>query len=234
MITLAKSMTIGTEEDVLLKEQYANGLEDSVCDWIINKYSKKIIQRILLKEYCYFSRAQQQKICESAVEAAHKTIKREDIKQHLSDYFETSNQLFLEGFVRFRLKEYRDKIEEIVETCVEDFVVEKEYSEFLNLLKYFVNVQEAKIDELTVVAEDGGRYVYYDSHSNEISEWCTRDFMEEFTGGEINYDDLLISVLIVLAPNKVFLHNSDNIKNRELINTIENVFEERLELVAKM
>ena len=41
---------------------------------------------------------------------------------------------------------------------------------------------------------------------------------------EINYDDLLVSSLITLAPRKVTFHSVRYFKNKELLETIKNVF----------
>ena len=48
--------------------------------------------------------------------------------------------------------------------------------------------------------------------------------MNEITEGEINYDDLLVSSLITLAPRKVVIHSIGHFRNKELMETIKNVF----------
>ena len=41
---------------------------------------------------------------------------------------------------------------------------------------------------------------------------------------DINYDDLLISSLISLAPKKIIIHRISQFTNKELLNTIFNIF----------
>ncbi len=40
-------------------------------------------------------------------------------------------------------------------------MVEKEYNEFIKLLKYFVDVQENKIDEVNIIIDKLGNYIRY-------------------------------------------------------------------------
>ena len=43
--------------------------------------------------------------------------------------------MILDGFVTFRIKEYIEKIDELVDEGVNKYIVEKEYAEFISLLK---------------------------------------------------------------------------------------------------
>ena len=51
---------------------------------------------------------------------------------------EENNEININGFITFRMKELREDIEAIIDKVVEKYMVEKEYSEFIKLLKYFV------------------------------------------------------------------------------------------------
>ena len=50
------------------------------------------------------------------------------------------------------MKELREDIEEIIDKVVEEYMVEKEYREFVKLLKYFVDIQESKIEKLIFIS----------------------------------------------------------------------------------
>ena len=67
-----------------------------------------------------------------------------------------------------------------------------------------------------------------DNDENEITNECIQDFTNEVNVGEINYDDLLVSSLITLAPKKIMIHNINRIENKELLETIKNVFPGKL------
>jgi hypothetical protein len=55
-----------------------------------------------------------------------------------------------------------------------------------------------------------------------------KDFINEIPDGELNFDDLLVSTLITLAPKLITIHCISSFKNKELLETIKNVFTNRV------
>lgn len=210
-------------------------VSNALADFIIKRYEEKLLLRIINSNYCYFNSMEKKEIYSLAV----KIIKNEDknlvnslfqihrrnvIIRKLMDYFEGSNSLILDGFVNFRLKDYIKDLEEVVDKAVDDFLMEREYREFIRLLRYFVEIQEPKFEVIHVIAGFDSKYVLLDEHKKEITNECIQDFVNEISEGEINYDDLLVSSLITLAPKKIVIHSNGQFKNKELLETIKNVF----------
>ena len=102
--------------------------------------------------------------------------------------------------------------------------MEREYNEFIKLLKYFVDIQEPKFENIHVIASKGCGYALFDENCKEITNECIKEYVTEISKGEINYDDLLVSSLITLAPKKITVHCIGNFKNKELLETIKNIF----------
>jgi putative sporulation protein YtxC len=224
--------------DITFKKNYTkpmqNKFELAISEWIVKKYEKKIIYKIINKKYSNLSSEEKDDILVNAIknveteENASLARRRSEIKTKISDYLKTSDKLFIEGFVRFRLKDYWAKLEEIVEESVKKRSLDKEYDDFIKLLQYFVQIQEPKVDFLHVVASKNGTYNFYDKLFMDITDECESEFIEEITAKQINYDDLLISTLIVLSPKKIVFHKSNLVKNKELMNTIIQVFGKKI------
>lgn len=140
------------------------------------------------------------------------------------EYFEHSNSVILDGFVNFRLKDYVKDLEEIVDKAVDDFLMEREYKEFIRLLRYFVDIQEPKFNVIHIIAGYDNKYILLDENKHEITNECLQEFMNDLPEGEINYDDLLVSSLITMAPRKLIIHGTKGFRNKELLETIKNVF----------
>lgn len=240
------SIVCSINEDRLVEEkssQYYNILmmhvSNALADFIIRQYEEKLIARIINSNYCYFNSAERKEILNLALKLVRNDDKnflnslfqirrRNVIIRKLLDYFESSNSLILDGFVNFRLKDYIKDLEEIVEKAVDEFLMEREYREFIRLLRYFVEIQEPKVDVVHVIVSYDNKYILLDEHKNEITNECIREFANEISAGEINYDDLLVSSLITLAPKKIIIHSLGQFKNKELLETIKNVFSGRV------
>lgn len=210
-----------------------------LADYIINKYEWRLINRIININYCYFNSMEKKKIIKqvdgvlnnedkSFINNLFRIRRRNIIIKSLLDYFRTSNRIILEGFVNFRLKDYVRDLEEVVEKAVDNFLMEREYKEFICLLKYFVDIQEPKFKVIHVNPTDDGKYMLFDERRKEISGSCIQELLDEVSEGQISYDDLLVSSLITLAPKQIVIHRIDSFSNRELLDTIKNVFTGRV------
>jgi len=102
--------------------------------------------------------------------------------------------------------------------------MEREYREFIRLLRYFVDIQEPKFNAVHIIAGYDNKYVLLDENKNEITNECLQEFVNDIPEGEINYDDLLVSSLITMAPRKLVIHGAKSFRNKELLETIKNVF----------
>jgi putative sporulation protein YtxC len=210
-------------------------IANALADYIVRQYEEKLLTRIINNNYCYFNQTEKKDILNKAISI----IKNEDgnflsslfrirrrnvIICRLMDYFENSNNIILDGFVNFRLKEYVKDLEEIADKAVDDFLMDREYSEFIRLLRYFVEIQEPKFDTVHVIAVYDNKYILLDESKREITNECIQEYAAEITEGEINYDDLLVSSLITFAPKNVVIHSACKFRNKELMETIKNVF----------
>lgn len=193
-----------------------------------------MLYKIVNKKHGNLSKKEKEKVLINAIEKnenekTYKIDKRKnEIKNEISTYLETSNQIFIDGFIRFRLKEYFLHLEEIVEDSVKDYKIDKEYNGFIRLLQYFIKIQPSKLNVLHIVAKKNGTYNFYNKFLLNINNECKENLEEEILTNQINYDDFLISTVIVLSPKKIILHRSDIIKNKELISTLDKIFENKI------
>jgi len=214
-------------------------ISNALADYIIRQYEEKLLMRIINSNYCYFNAAEKKEILQRAlgiirnedktfINSLFQIRRRNVIVRRLMDYFDNSNSIIIDGFVNFRLKDYIRDLEEIVDKAVDDFLMDREYREFIRLLRYFVEIQEPKIDTVHVIVNYDNRYTLLDGSKREITNECIQEYANEITEGEINYDDLLVSSLITFAPRKIVIHSMGHSRNKELMETIKNVFSGRV------
>jgi len=224
-----------TEAYKVLKTYIANAL----ADYIIRQYEERLLSRIINGNFCYFNAAEKKEILNRSLNIIRNEDKtflnslfqirrRNVIVRRLMDYFDNANNIILDGFVNFRLKEYVKDLEDVVDKAVDDFLMDREYREFIRLLRYFVDIQEPKIDTVHVIVGYDDKYMLLDGSKKEITNECIQEYINEISEGEINYDDLLVSSLITFAPRKIVIHCTGQFRNKELMETIKNVFSGRI------
>ncbi|MBD7910098.1 MULTISPECIES: putative sporulation protein YtxC [Clostridium] len=141
---------------------------------------------------------------------------------------EENKMININGFITFRMRELREDIEDIIDKVVEKYMVEKEYKEFIKLLKYFVDIQESKIQEVNIEINSTGGYKITDEYGNDIFSSFLRDLSECKLGIDASVEDIVISGLITNAPNHIVIQGKEDCTNKEFIDTITNVFGDRV------
>lgn len=221
-----------------------HGVANALSDVIVEKWEKRLIRKIIRATYHYFSPDEQEIILhysdrnlagaaeEPGQDRPYRTARKCEILHRLRDYLDGADQLVVEGFLAFRLRDYVEEVEDAVDRAVDDFLMEREYREFVRLLKYFVDLQEPRIAHVHVLIKGGGTFRLMDEEGSAIRSEYLEEFVADMVESEVNYEDLLISALITLAPRHVTVHREPSAPCEEVVETIQAVFTERVTLCA--
>lgn len=228
--------TPSPEAETLFRHYLASALSDVIVD----RWEEELIRRIIRGQYYYFSREEQERILAYAgrnLTTDHdghdrtlqqKVSRKSRILHRLRDYLDQNQELVVEGFIHFRLRDYLEELEDAVDRAVDDFLMEREHKEFIRLLKYFVDAQEPRVEEVHVLIRSGGSFKLVDAEGGTLRSEALEEFVTGMAESEINYEDLLISALITLAPVRLVLHGPVLPVWEEGIEIIKGVFGERV------
>jgi len=224
------------ETRVIFKHYIAN----VVSDVILNNWEKALLLDIIRENYYYFTPEEQQVIYHISLKHLNHGTDADDeafveylgrkslILKKLLEYLHSNDRLIVEGFIKFRLKDYIQDLSVTVDKAVDDFMLEREYKEFIKLLKYFVEIQEPRLEVVQVLAQPSGSFKLLDGNNKNISSDYLDGFIIETGDSEINYEDLLISALITIAPISIILHYPENTNSDRAAETIRSVFGDRV------
>lgn len=202
-------------------------------------YDKKLIE--FLNENYFFLKGEEIKdlkkichdsfLCEGKIKDQNEVYyinRKNSITRKILQCVAENDLINMEGFIIFRIREMENDFQGIVDKVVEKYMVDKEYDEFINLLKYFVDIQESKIEEVNIFPKSNGKYLIKDKSGNDIRDELIKELKNTKYNNASNEEDIIISGLITLAPQSIVIHNIDNFKKRELIDTIGNVFVDKV------
>jgi putative sporulation protein YtxC len=224
------------ETRVIFKHYIAN----VVSDLILNNWERVLLLDIIRQNYYYFTPDEQQMIFQISLKNLNHGLEANDdtfveylsrkslVLQKLLEYLQSNDRLIIEGFIKFRLKDYLQELYSIADKAVDEYMMEKEYKEFIRLLKYFVEIQEPRLELVHVLLQPSGCFKLLDGNKKNISSDYLDGFIIESEEPEINYEDLLVSALITIAPTTIVLHFQTNRYAMKATETIKSVFGDRV------
>ncbi|WP_300347189.1 putative sporulation protein YtxC [Clostridium sp.] len=152
-----------------------------------------------------------------------------NMTEDIIKFLRENDYMNIEGFITFRMKGLIKEIECIIDKVVEEYMIEKEYSEFIKLLKYFVDIQECKLEEVNLIIQRDGVYEVRDNSGIDVFKEFLNEITDMSEEGIVNVEDVIISGLITNSPKKIKIYNEEECINKEFLNTIKSVFGERVE-----
>ncbi|TLS51518.1 sporulation protein [Paenibacillus antri] len=150
------------------------------------------------------------------------------LAEAIEAYLGEERFLNVEGFLRFRAGSYVEELRDSVAYAVDEWMMERQYQEFISLLKYFVYIQEAKIPAAHVVHHGNHDFTLLNERMLPIDTKQMDQFVVELIDKDISYEDVIVSTLISVSPGKLFVHTQT--PEEQVIKTILTIFEGRAEL----
>ena len=153
--------------------------------------------------------------------------KKQEIWASVLEYINSNKSMILDGFVTFRLNTYLSTLEEIVDTSVNEYVIEKEYTEFINLLKLYIDTKEPASNIVHLIYTNGNS-ILLNEHKNLINLRDNNFNAKYLSDISFSSNDYALNALLTLLPRKIEIHLI-GIED-EFINTLQLIFENRISI----
>lgn len=230
------------EEDI--RDVFRHQLAEVLAEHIIAYCEEVIMNREIdrsIKKYVYLDReAVYAKACDilnncrncESLNVLLRFGRKNRISQRVLEHIKQHECISVEGFVTFCLRDYLTEIKYAAEVALEELKNEKEYSEFVSLLRYFVDTQSPKMNEVNLMAGKDCVFTLWDGNGVSIDDHYMRYYVDELLLNEVSLDDVLVSILITISPRRIILHNTGDQQISEPVLMIRNVFKERISLCS--
>lgn len=201
---------------------------------IVDIYEDNIINKLILNDYFYFNFQERKQIAQITLEDLYDKEEAEVSKDKVFDilynifyeYISSHNSMLLKGFVTFRIKPYIDILNRQIDKAVNKFLIQREYNEFVSLLKMYVNSETSKTDIIHLIYSNSNP-ILLDKSKNIIKiddNILSAKYLSDIT---FSSNDYALNTLLTLLPKKIYIHLIDN-NIDEFINTLKLIFENRV------
>lgn len=219
----------GKDETLFLSK-----VSSMLCFLVIDELEETLLKRLIMQDYFYFDASEREKILAICFD-----IMADDFTNLFDKKFKILYDIFysflsahksiiLNGFINFRLKDYLSVLDEVVNEAVNSFVIEKEYLEFISLLKLYINSQSCGCEMVHIIFSSSDS-ILLDENKNLIV--VADDIFKAKYLSDISFssNDYILNSLLTLLPKKIYIHLVDDYID-EFVNTLQLVFENRVSL----
>ncbi|MFC4766936.1 sporulation protein YtxC [Effusibacillus consociatus] len=220
-------------------EKVQTAVAKAVTDFLTLEWEQNRIRKRITKEYTYYDADEVDYLTENAVQylstyrrPSARLYRQAEIERDVFCYVRQNPVLHVEGFIRFRLRHYSKDLDLAIEQAIDQYLMDREYQEFVKLLRHFLSVQQSRSPLIHLVLDEGWtRLVDHDGF--QITDEDLNRFAEDLMDADLQQDDMIISTLITLAPLSVKIHLPNRVSDDEvLVDTVKRVFEERVTLCS--
>ena len=196
-------------------------------------YTKQASCIYLEENYFYFDEEEFDEIRKTIEEEIDNDIKIQlVIKNKFKEIIENSKTINLNGFIKFRLKFIGLYASQIVEKCIDNYLMKKEYLDFINVIRYISDVDEKDHDVVNIMYNNYKLQIY-DSHMKKLNYIGTAEISQELDGKVFEYDESIINVLLNVSPKKIIIHTNiekGDVESENTIEIIKRIFENKVEI----
>lgn len=211
---------------------FINMVSNILTKCIIKFYEEKLLISFVNLNYFYFNGLERNKIIYNTTEFLNDDenfIKKYDlINNVLFEYLTNNHSLYLDGFINFRLQNYLEYLNEKIDFAVNKFLIDKEYLEFVNILKLYISSESvhSTINHLHLIYKNKESIIINDD--KEIIS-CNDNISKAKYVSDISFssNDLALNTLLNLLPKKITIHLAEAYVD-EFINTLQLIFQDRI------
>ena len=149
---------------------FYNELSNNFVSLILNFYEEKLLKSIIKSNYFYFSESGQESVLDKCLNylsdksTVEYQVRIERIYIAALKYITNNKSMILSGFIHFRLSNYMKILDYVVDTFVNELVVDREYKEFINLLKSYVNSKPSNINTVHFIYKNASSILLDSKH----------------------------------------------------------------------
>lgn len=212
-----------------------------LVQYIINTKQDEWISAILKEKFYYEEREERIQILHMAhsilngkrkglTDAPSKQRGKELVVSSLRGWMRDAMSFSFEAYIRFRLRKYSEFLYRTAEMAIDEYKLEQEYQMFVETLRQQVSSRKSRLSSLHLVFDDS--FIFYDEKGARLKQDKLVQYVEEglLSQKDLYIDPNIMAPLLSIAPKKIHLYTKE--QDHNMIVTIQNVFQERVQLYA--
>ncbi len=201
---------------------------------VIDELEENILLTLIRQHYFYFDKSEISKILEIYYELVSEDYynifnqKYYILNDIFSKYLSNNKSIVLDGFINFRVSKYKELLTDILHESISNYIIKKEYLEFISLLKTYISSQPNSTNTIHLIYSNSDSILL--DENNQIISNSALDLPNKFFSDiSFSQNDYTLNSLLSLLPKKLYVHLITDFKD-EFITTLQLIFENNIEI----
>ena len=209
------------------KNDFYKVFSEAISNFVISNYEDKLILKQLRLEFFYFSKSEQLDILNSTKNALTledcNHYKKRILQNQIFRYISNTHKFNIDGFVNFRIPDYKKYICSKLDEEVHNYIIKKEYLEYITLLRDYISVKPSQSETIHLIYSNN-ESILIDGSGNILTTTDEKKYLSDIS---FSKNDFILNSILSLLPRKLIIHSSiiDN-----FLQFLQSVFENRCEL----
>lgn len=229
-----------TLDEMVIESRIHDAFCDAISDFFIEELEEDYIKSIIKRDYGFVQPDQIEGIyhyCFDMLFLRENTpfrdeekikLRKKQVYAKVYEYLQEKKVFHLDGFIRFRLTEYRLGLEELIEFAIDEYIVDQEYQQFIQLLKLYVSQQMPKVAMIHALHVQERKFILFDAEGKQLTEQEIEQCLNTWAIDSVSHEDIIVSTLIAMAPKTILLHTHQ--PTSAVVRTLKAIFQGRLEI----
>ena len=211
-------------------DKFINAFSNLLTKVTIKFYNNYLIKYLINANYFYFSDFDKDKILEyckeNCLEEEFSSKREFTLRRIFKNYLLNNNKIILKGFINFGLKDYLTLLDDVVSQSVNNYLIEKEYKEFIELLRCYVNSKPPIADKIYLIYENNNSTLIDENGDDILIDSNIKNhYLSDIT---FSKNDYCLNTLLTLLPRELIINHYDNTAKDDFLTTLELIFEDRI------
>ncbi|MEI0735685.1 putative sporulation protein YtxC [Paenibacillus sp. JTLBN-2024] len=209
----------------------------ALAEYILQEKERELAEKILNEEFDFPEPEEHEQIlkhCRMILEknpefGASWNRRSAMLEQGIQQCLSERPLLHVDGFLTFRAQSYMKELKEIVEYAVDEFIMDRQYEEFVGMLKYFVYFQQPQVPLVHLIHKGGQDVLLLDENLKPLDyRYDEGVVVERLDQKDLQMEDAVVTTLISVSPAKIVIHTRE--PHMAVIRTLTQIFEDRVEI----
>jgi len=195
----------------------ADNLGSTICNFVFQDWLYAYMESKLAQAHHYLSTDELEYIAlltfhglknHEGMWAGHGMAEwNQNIAKAFADVLRKNDKVHIDGVLRFRARNYFRSVDVALNEMVEQFLTDREYEEFVAMLRYMLDAQPASTQVLHVYCADERVWIS-DAAGQLVRDLeVTAAACHVSKGEDVNAEDLAMSILITRSPCQIIIHD---------------------------